>query len=58
MARAHRIDRLEELRRRWDEEHEKLKEFVRMYRQKASHNSDMASRLQAAGTVRESAEPV
>jgi len=49
-ARADRIDRLEELRRRWDEEHEKLKELVRMYRQKASHNSDMASRLQAAVT--------
>ncbi len=49
-ARSDRIDRLEELRRRWDEEHEKLKELVRMYRQKASHNSDMASRLQAAVT--------
>jgi ATPase subunit of ABC transporter with duplicated ATPase domains len=42
-ARADRISRLEELRRRWDEEHEKLKELVRMYRQKASYNSDMAS---------------
>ena len=42
--------RLEELRRRWDEEHEKLKELVRTYRQKASYNSDMASRLQAAVT--------
>lgn len=49
-ARADRIDRLEELRRRWDEEHDKLKELVRMYRQKASYNSDMASRLQAAVT--------
>jgi ATPase subunit of ABC transporter with duplicated ATPase domains len=49
-ARQSRIDRLEELRRRWDEEHEKLNELVRMYRQKASHNSDMASRLQAAVT--------
>src|SRR6516164_6483353 len=49
-ARRDRIDRLEELRRRWDEEHEKLKELVRMYRQKASYNSDMASRLQAAVT--------
>ena len=35
-ARRDRIDRLEELRRRWDEEHEKLKELVRMYRLKAS----------------------
>ena len=49
-ARADRISRLEELRRRWDEEHEKLKELVRAYRQKASYNSDMASRLQAAVT--------
>jgi ATPase subunit of ABC transporter with duplicated ATPase domains len=49
-ARADRISRLEELRRRWDEEHEKLKELVRTYRQKAAYNSDMASRLQAAVT--------
>jgi ATPase subunit of ABC transporter with duplicated ATPase domains len=49
-ARLDRIDRLEELRRRWDEEHEKLKELVRACRQKASYNSDMASRLQAAVT--------
>jgi len=35
---------------RWDEEHEKLKELVRTYRQKASYNADMASRLQAAVT--------
>jgi len=49
-ARADRISRLEELRRRWDEEHEKLKELVRTFRQKASYNSDMASRLQAAVT--------
>jgi sulfate-transporting ATPase len=49
-ARLDRIERLEELRRRWDEEHEKIKELVRMYRVKASHNSDMASRLQAAAT--------
>jgi ATPase subunit of ABC transporter with duplicated ATPase domains len=49
-ARADRISRLEELRRRWDEEHEKLRELVRTMRQKASYNSDMASRLQAAVT--------
>ena len=49
-ARRDRIDRLDELRRRWDEEHEKLKQLVRMFRQKASYNSDMASRLQAAVT--------
>jgi ATPase subunit of ABC transporter with duplicated ATPase domains len=49
-ARRDRNDRLGERRRRWDEEHEKLKQLVRMYRQKASYNSDMASRLQAAVT--------
>jgi ATPase subunit of ABC transporter with duplicated ATPase domains len=49
-ARRDRNERLEELRRRWDEEHAKLKRLVTMYRQKASHNSDMASRLQAAET--------
>ncbi len=49
-ARRDRIERLDELRRRWDEEHDKLKQLVRMYRQKASYNSDMASRLQAAVT--------
>jgi ATPase subunit of ABC transporter with duplicated ATPase domains len=49
-ARRDRIDRLDELRRRWDEEHEKIKQLVRMYRQKAAYNSAMASRLQAAVT--------
>ena len=49
-ARRERNERLDELRRRWDEEHEKLKQLVRMYRQKASYNADMASRLQAAVT--------
>ena len=49
-ARRDRIERLDELRRRWDEEHEKLKQLVRMYRQKATYNYDMASRLQAAET--------
>ncbi len=49
-ARRDRNERLDDLRRRWDEEHEKLKQLVRMYRQKASYNSDMASRLQAAVT--------
>jgi len=49
-AREARYERLDELRRRWDEEHQKLKELVIMYRQKASYNSDMATRLQAAKT--------
>ncbi len=49
-AREERISRLEELRRRWDEEQAKLKALVLMYRQKASYNDGMASRLQAAMT--------
>ena len=49
-ARQDRSERLDELRRRWDEEHEKIKQLVRMYRQKASYNDAMASRLQAAET--------
>ncbi|GAA4907721.1 ATP-binding cassette domain-containing protein [Stackebrandtia albiflava] len=49
-ARKARHERLDELRRRWDEEHQKLKELVSMYRAKAAYNSDMASRLRAAET--------
>jgi ATPase subunit of ABC transporter with duplicated ATPase domains len=49
-ARGARHDRMEERRRRWDEEHEKLRELVLMYKQKASYNSGMASRYQAAQT--------
>jgi ATPase subunit of ABC transporter with duplicated ATPase domains len=49
-ARRDRIERLDELRRRWDEEHEKIKQLVRMMRQKASYNDGMASRYQAALT--------
>ena len=49
-ARVERNSRLDELRRRWDEEHTKLKELVIMYRQKAVYNSAMAPRLQAAET--------
>ena len=43
------IERLDELRRRWDEEHEKLKQLVRTLRQKASYNDGMASRLPGGG---------
>jgi len=49
-AREARNADLEERRRRWDEEHAKLKALFIMYRQKAAYNSDMASRLQAART--------
>ncbi|MGW7194733.1 ABC-F family ATP-binding cassette domain-containing protein [Streptomyces chryseus] len=47
-AREQRNERLEERRRRWDEEHTKIKDLVVMYRMKAKYNSDMASRLRAA----------
>ncbi|NUR69864.1 MAG: ABC-F family ATP-binding cassette domain-containing protein, partial [Hamadaea sp.] len=40
----------EEDRRRWDEEHEKLRQLMLMYKQKAAYNSDMASRYQSAMT--------
>ncbi|MFC7625167.1 ABC-F family ATP-binding cassette domain-containing protein [Microlunatus sp. GCM10028923] len=49
-ARQARFDRLEELRRRWDEDHQKLKDLVQLYKIKAAYNSDMAARYQAAKT--------
>jgi ATPase subunit of ABC transporter with duplicated ATPase domains len=49
-ARADRFARLEELRRRWDEDHQKLKDLVQMYKLKAKYNDGMASRYQAAKT--------
>ena len=49
-ARRDRFARLEELRRRWDEEHQKLRELMLMYKNKAAYNSGMASRYQAAQT--------
>ena len=49
-ARADRNSRLEELRRRWDEEHAKLKALVLMYKTKAAFNDGLASRYQAAKT--------
>ena len=49
-ARVDRNSRLEELRRRWDEDHAKLKALVLMYRQKAAYNDGMASRYRAAQT--------
>lgn len=47
-ARIDRNDRLDEVRRRWLEEEQKLKDLVLMYKTKAAYNADMASRLQAA----------
>jgi energy-dependent translational throttle protein EttA len=49
-ARVHRHEKLEENRKRWDEEHQKLRELMLMYKQKAAYNSDMASRYQSAQT--------
>ncbi|GAA3688506.1 ATP-binding cassette domain-containing protein [Terrabacter ginsenosidimutans] len=49
-ARTDRNDRLEELRRRWDEEHLKLKTLVQTLKVKAKFNDGMASRYQAAQT--------
>ena len=49
-ARKERNAKLAELRKRWDEEHAKLKALVQMYKQKAAYNSDMAARYQAAQT--------
>ena len=49
-ARSARHDRLDELRRRWNEEHVKLKTLVRNLKVKATYNSDMASRYRAAQT--------
>jgi ATPase subunit of ABC transporter with duplicated ATPase domains len=49
-ARRDRFARLEELRRRWDEEHAKLRALMLMYKQKAAYNDAMASRYHAAVT--------
>ncbi|WP_344109251.1 ABC-F family ATP-binding cassette domain-containing protein [Nocardiopsis rhodophaea] len=49
-ARIERFERFDEQRNRWDEERAKLKALVHMYKQKASYNSDMASRYRAAVT--------
>ncbi|MCI0159157.1 ATP-binding cassette domain-containing protein [Leifsonia shinshuensis] len=49
-AREERMARLEELRRRWDEEQAKLKALVLRFKEKAKYNSDLASAYQAAQT--------
>ncbi len=49
-ARRARHDRQEELRRRWDEEHERLRTYVRTLQQQAARSADMASRYKAAQT--------
>ena len=47
-ARAHRFERFEELRRRWDEKHAQLKRLVADMRGYAGRSDAMASRYHAA----------
>lgn len=49
-ARTERFERFDEMRNRWEEERAKLRALVQMYKQKASYNSDMASRYRSART--------
>ena len=49
-AREDRRSRLEELLRRWEEEHAKLKELVLTLKTKSAFNDGLASRYQAAQT--------
>ncbi|WP_344295706.1 ABC-F family ATP-binding cassette domain-containing protein [Agromyces neolithicus] len=49
-ARDDRFARLDELRRRWDEQHAALKTLVQTMKVKATYNDGMASRYQAAVT--------
>jgi ATPase subunit of ABC transporter with duplicated ATPase domains len=49
-ARTARRERLEELHKRWDEEHERLRQLVITLRQQARISPDMASRYRAMQT--------
>ncbi len=49
-ARKDRFERFEELRRRWDEEHAKLKALVLRYKIKAEYNDGLAAQYKAAQT--------
>jgi ATPase subunit of ABC transporter with duplicated ATPase domains len=49
-ARRERFARFEELQRRWEEEHAKLKALVLRYRIKAEYNDGLASQYRAAQT--------
>ncbi|MBZ5735009.1 ATP-binding cassette domain-containing protein [Nocardioides sp. TRM66260-LWL] len=49
-ARRDRFERFEELRRRWDEEHEKLKALVHRLQVKSEYNDGMSSQYRAAQT--------
>jgi ATPase subunit of ABC transporter with duplicated ATPase domains len=49
-ARAAKHERMAEVRRRWDEEHARLRELVRTLQQQAKISPDMASRYRAMQT--------
>jgi ATPase subunit of ABC transporter with duplicated ATPase domains len=49
-AREARLERLDELHRRWDEEHARLRDLVRTLQQQAAISPDMASRYHAMQT--------
>jgi ATPase subunit of ABC transporter with duplicated ATPase domains len=49
-ARAARLERLDELHRRWSEEHQRLKDLVRTLQQQAKISDGMASRYHAMQT--------
>jgi ATPase subunit of ABC transporter with duplicated ATPase domains len=49
-ARGERIARLEELHRRWEEEHQRLKDLVRTLQQQAKVSEAMAARYRATQT--------
>jgi ATPase subunit of ABC transporter with duplicated ATPase domains len=49
-ARRDRFLRFEEMRKRWDEEHAKLKQLVLHYKIKSEYNDGMASQYRAAQT--------
>ncbi|HYO36617.1 MAG TPA: ATP-binding cassette domain-containing protein [Geodermatophilus sp.] len=49
-ARAARHERMAEVRRRWEEEHQRLVDLVRTLQQQAANSPDMASRYRASQT--------
>jgi ATPase subunit of ABC transporter with duplicated ATPase domains len=49
-ARKARLERLDELHRRWEEEHARLRDLVRTLQQQAANSPDMASRYHAMQT--------
>jgi ATPase subunit of ABC transporter with duplicated ATPase domains len=49
-ARADRVARLDELHRRWNEEHQRLKDLVRTLQQQAKNSDAMAARYKAMQT--------